>query len=84
MRCPDCGGDLKVYDNAYNPDAQEMYRKRRCARCGKKICTLEYVVDKDEYFTKVWLKYNRCSKQNKLKKKQSTTLSNGERKTNKI
>lgn len=81
MRCPDCGGVLKVYDNTYNPDAQEMYRKRRCTRCQKKVCTLEYVVDQDEYFSKVWNRYYRCNKQNK---KQSTTLSNGERKTKKI
>ena len=83
MKCPDCGGDLKVYDNAYNPDAQEMYRKRRCTSCKKKVCTLEYVVDEDDYFQKVWYKYNRWAIKNR-KKKQSTTLSNGERKTKKI
>jgi transcriptional regulator NrdR family protein len=60
MICPKCGSDKAgVTDTVKNPDANEIYRKRKCRDCGKAFHTIEFEVDYDDQFVEGWQKYYR-------------------------
>ena len=41
VRCQ-CGGEYKVIDTR---GESEIYRRRRCKRCGRMVCTVEKKID---------------------------------------
>lgn len=54
MRCPDCGGKLRVADILHNVEKNENYRRRLCTKCGYEVYTIEFDVEPDEQFKKDW------------------------------
>lgn len=59
MNCPKCNGKTAVLDNSYNPEFNELYRKRKCTKCGHEFCTMEFEVDITDQFENNWSKHHR-------------------------
>lgn len=59
MECPNCGGKTTVVDNSYNNDAKELYRKRKCTKCGHEFCTMEFEIDISDQLKKEWCEHHR-------------------------
>lgn len=45
MKCPNCGGKTGVVETIYNPDANEIYRRRRCSECKQIVRTVEFEIE---------------------------------------
>ena len=56
MKCPVCGEKTYVNDIVHVPDHSEVYRRRKCERCGAIVYTLEIPVEYDEELDKIWHK----------------------------
>lgn len=52
MVCPDCGGKLTVVDTVRDED--DVYRRRKCAVCGRLVYTLESEVEADAKYHSNW------------------------------
>lgn len=51
MPCPYCGSENNyVTDSRYRPELRSIYRRRKCADCGKRYKTREKIIlePKDE------------------------------------
>lgn len=68
MVCPKCGGNTTVFDNSFNPEVNEYYRKRTCLTCDHKFFTIEFEVEPTEQFQKDWLKHHRFTRTNVKRK----------------
>lgn len=61
MNCPKCGGEVKVLDNINNTEDNEIYRKRKCKKCGNVFYTVEFEADEDESLRQILVKYRRAN-----------------------
>lgn len=57
MKCPRCGGRIKVIETADITSSNEIYRKRKCDECAYIFYTAEFEVEHDKKFIKEWSKY---------------------------
>lgn len=64
MKCPACGGEIRVKDVVHTPDNKIM-RLRQCKKCGNLFHTVEFKVLWDEYYAKEWNTYYRKKKGNR-------------------
>lgn len=49
MKCPDCKLKLSV-QNVYPNNSQEIYRNRKCKKCGRAFRTVERMADGTKEF----------------------------------
>ena len=68
MKCPDCGGDVKVMDSVFNTDQNEVLRKRKCKDCGHVFYTIEFEIEYDTNTKETWNRYCRWSRSNRTTK----------------
>lgn len=61
MICPKCGGKTTVEDNSFNPDTNELSRRRRCKACNHEFFTMEFEVECTEQFKKDWYDNHRTT-----------------------
>lgn len=59
MKCPNCNSEdtVKVVDSL-STDENEIYRKRKCTKCGHKFFTCEFEVEVNKRFKSEWVTYN--------------------------
>ena len=65
MYC-ECNGKTAVIDTVKGED--EIYRKRKCLKCGKIFYTVEFEVDSYDSIKENWNKYNRKKMKRSLTK----------------
>lgn len=65
MKCPKCGGKMRVLDLVHT-DNNETYRRKRCQACEHEIHTVEFEVEVDEKFSMEW---GRCRRGEYLRKR---------------
>lgn len=53
MRCPDCGGKLKVKDVAQIED-NDTYRRMKCLECGRRVFSIEIITEPDDLYRLKW------------------------------
>lgn len=68
MKCPDCGGDVRVIDSVFNHDQNEILRKRKCHDCGHVFYTIEFEVEYDTNMKETWNRYCRWYRSNRTAK----------------
>ena len=61
MNCPKCGGKVSVLENFNNTEDNEIYRKRKCKKCGNVFYTVEFEADEDESLRQILVKYRRAN-----------------------
>lgn len=54
MRCSKCGSDNLRVMETFSEFDEEVYRRRKCLDCGEKIFTVEYEVEQNEEFKKIY------------------------------
>ena len=71
MLCPKCGCEkTHTFDNAFNPETNESYRRRRCTECSHAFFTVEFEVEETEQFGEDWKKWRRAQEALAKEKKQ--------------
>ena len=65
MKCPDCGGEVKVIDSVFNIDQNEILRKRKCKDCDHIFYTIEFEIEYDTNARETWYRYARYSRNNR-------------------
>lgn len=68
MVCPKCGGKTTVFNNCFNPETNEEYRRRRCKTCNYTFFTMEFEVEYTRQFDKDWVKHHRCTAYNEKRR----------------
>ena len=58
MRCPKCGGPLRIGGTVNNLKDNESYRLRWCGTCGYKFHTVEFEVEETPAFLAELAKWN--------------------------
>lgn len=61
MKCPNCGGNVRVRDTTYTEE-NEIYRKRSCLNCGHVFYTMEFAIEANDKFLKDWRRCCRTAK----------------------
>lgn len=64
MKCPKCGEKTRIIDVANVPETSEKYRKRECESCNHIFYTIEFEVENNEEFRKIWRTHSRKYKNN--------------------
>lgn len=65
MLCPECSGKLQVLDTVKNPEENEIYRLKKCSKCGYSLFTVEYEVEVNKRFKIDWTRnYRKSNKTN--------------------
>ena len=60
--CPKCGGKkTHIFDNAFNPETNESYRKRRCTECSHVFFTVEFEVEATDPLKADFWKHHRLT-----------------------
>ena len=59
MKCPACGGKVKILDTRQNDEDHETYRHRRCEECSYDYYTTEYEVEPTMDFMLTWQRFYR-------------------------
>lgn len=60
MHCPKCEHlKTKVVDTVYNKTDDEFYRRRVCLKCRHRFYTVEFIIEDNEQFRKLWNKHYR-------------------------
>ena len=59
MKCPKCGGKLKVIDCV--PTPEEVMRRRRCLDCGRDLYTMEFEVQANQEYFNEWAANHRAN-----------------------
>lgn len=54
MICPKCGGDTRVGDTRYEEKENEIFRRRVCKNCSNEFFTVEFGIEVDDKFMKLW------------------------------
>ena len=62
MKCPKCGGKVRVVDNVQNSIDNETYRRRICESCNYNFYTSEMEIEPTERFFEDWSKNYRKHK----------------------
>ena len=68
--CPNCDAKSKVLCVVHNEDDEEIYRRKKCPKCGHEIFTVEFEVDRTLDFQRTyshWLTVN--TRKSKYKQK---------------
>lgn len=65
MICPKCKKKVKVLDLAIDNYHSEMYKKLHCEDCSYTFFTVEFEVEENKQFKKIWHKYKRRKKYGK-------------------
>lgn len=58
MKCPECGGKLKVVDVVQTDDNRTL-RKKRCDDCNRVLYTSEIVIIINHEFMSTWSEHAR-------------------------
>lgn len=53
MKCPNCGGDIKIVETLRAAD-NELWREKRCRDCKLVFHTVEFVVEENQHFKDEW------------------------------
>lgn len=67
MVCPKCGEKLTVSDTNHIKDTNEIYRLKKCLKCGEKVYTTETIVTPNNLFWFKWTQYTRHARRNRRK-----------------
>lgn len=71
MKCPKCGGEIKVCCTTYTEE-NEIYRRRKCFSCGHVFYTMEFEVEENPAFRKEWGRLRRTAKPAHARKNRKT------------
>lgn len=66
MKCPKCNSDDNKVVDVVHTKENEIYRKRKCAGCGKPFFTVEFDIEVTPSFKSEWVFY-----QNKRREKKN-------------
>lgn len=64
MKCPKCGGDVRIVDIVRAAD-NELWRKKKCEDCKRIFYTIEFEVEENQQFKEEWEVYIRTRKHKK-------------------
>lgn len=54
MKCPKCNSDSLVKCTRHDYKENEVFRERKCNVCGERFFTVEFPVEENEDFKKIW------------------------------
>lgn len=57
--CPKCGSVADTIDSVFNPKHKELYRKRRCSKCGHVFFTVEFEAVHNKRFMRDWFIFHK-------------------------
>lgn len=61
MLCPKCGCDTKICDTRYDKKENEVFRRHVCKSCRNEIFTIEFEIENNSKFAKIWRTLTRGS-----------------------
>lgn len=68
MKCPNCDGRVICTDTRYVHGDSEVYRRRKCDKCGFVIFTIEFEVEYEGEYRSEWIKNKKKYKPRKKTK----------------
>lgn len=54
VKCPKCDSDTSVKGVRHDREENEVFRERKCKKCGERFFTVEFQVEENESFKKIW------------------------------
>lgn len=65
MVCKYCGAKLGVTDTTHIKETNDIYRSKKCPKCGSKFYTVEKMVEPDNNFWFYWHENSRYTRKNR-------------------